>query len=99
MASYLPPGSGPSDRHFELIVRQQPKYARVAIGKEKDRKPIDPPPIVQLKLDGMRDPNNNFLQNPYLILTARLVSPKDEDSSSDETRPRPVQKRTLSRGR
>lgn len=94
MASYLPSGSGPSDRHFELIVRQQPKYARVAIGKEKgtDRKPIDPPPIVQLKLDGMRDPNNNFLQNPYLILTARLVSPKDDDSSSDGDSPSPSPK-------
>jgi hypothetical protein len=94
MASYLPPGSGASDRPFDLIVRQQPKYARVAIGKEKgtDRKPIDPPPIVQLKLDGMRDPNNNYLQNPYLILTARLVSPKDEDSSTDGDSPSPSPK-------
>jgi len=76
---------------YELKVRQQPKYARVAIGKEKgtDRKPIDPPPIVQLNLSSRRDPNNNFLQNPYLILTARLISPKDDDSSPEDTSPSP----------
>ncbi|KAM0113411.1 hypothetical protein ACP6JB_000801 [Aspergillus fumigatus] len=34
---------------FELIIRQQPNRARVAGGKEKERKPVDPPPIVQLR--------------------------------------------------
>ncbi|KAK0641005.1 velvet factor-domain-containing protein [Cercophora newfieldiana] len=94
MASYIPPGADASEQPFKLLVRQQPKYARVAIGKEKgtDRKPIDPPPIVQLRLDGMRDPNNNFLQNPYLILTARLVSGRDDDSSTDGDSPSPSPK-------
>jgi len=40
----------------------------------------------------MRDPNNNFLQNPYLILTARLVSPKDDDSSTEGDSPSPSPK-------
>ncbi|KAK0384753.1 hypothetical protein NLU13_7231 [Sarocladium strictum] len=31
-----------------LVLRQAPVHARVALGKEKDRKPIDPPPVVQL---------------------------------------------------
>jgi len=59
-----------------------------------DRKPIDPPPIVQLTLSpGRRDPNNNFLQNPYLILTARLVGPREhEDSSPDGESPSPEPK-------
>ncbi|EPS31735.1 Spore development regulator vosA [Penicillium oxalicum] len=35
---------------FDLIIRQQPDRARVAGGKEKERKPIDPPPIVQLRV-------------------------------------------------
>ncbi|KAM0122908.1 hypothetical protein ACP6JC_000316 [Aspergillus fumigatus] len=35
---------------FELIIRQQPNRARVAGGKEKERKPVDPPPIVQLRV-------------------------------------------------
>ncbi|KAK0708269.1 velvet factor-domain-containing protein [Lasiosphaeris hirsuta] len=69
---------------YTLRVRQQPKYARVAIGKEKDRKPIDPPPIVQLTVSPRKDPSKQFLQNPYLILTSRLVSVRDEDSSPEE---------------
>lgn len=35
---------------FDLDIRQQPDRARVAGGKEKERKPIDPPPIVQLRV-------------------------------------------------
>ncbi|KAK4149678.1 velvet factor-domain-containing protein [Chaetomidium leptoderma] len=60
---------------FELAVRQQPKYACVAI----ERKPIDPPPIVQLMVNPRKDPSRTFLQNPYLILTARLIRKGDED--------------------
>ncbi|KAL2266184.1 hypothetical protein VTJ83DRAFT_5536 [Remersonia thermophila] len=64
---------------FELAVRQQPKYACVAIGKGKERKPIDPPPIVQLMVNPRKDPARTFLQNPYLILTARLIRKGDDD--------------------
>ncbi|KAL1839455.1 hypothetical protein VTJ49DRAFT_1493 [Mycothermus thermophilus] len=64
---------------FELAVRQQPKYACVAIGKGKERKPIDPPPIVQLVVNPRKDPARTFLQNPYLILTARLIRKGDDE--------------------
>lgn len=44
-----------------------------------ERKPIDPPPIVQLMVNPRKDPARTFLQNPYLILTARLIRKGDED--------------------
>ncbi|KAL1880588.1 hypothetical protein VTK73DRAFT_5393 [Phialemonium thermophilum] len=66
------------DPDYKLEVRQQPSYARVAIGKEKDRKPIDPPPIVQLKVSPKKDPMQNFLQNPYLIMSCQLIKADDE---------------------
>jgi hypothetical protein len=72
---------------FELAVRQQPKYACVAIGKGKERKPIDPPPIVQLMVNPRKDPGRTFLQNPYLILTARLIRKGDEDQD-EQTGPK-----------
>jgi hypothetical protein len=72
---------------FELAVRQQPKYACVAIGKGKERKPIDPPPIVQLLVNPRKDPARTFLQNPYLILTARLIRKGDEDQD-EQTGPK-----------
>ncbi|KAK4147586.1 velvet factor-domain-containing protein [Dichotomopilus funicola] len=67
---------------FELVVRQQPKYACCgadAANTSTERKPIDPPPIVQLAVNTRKDPARTFLQNPYLILTARLIRKGDED--------------------
>lgn len=57
----------------EIVIRQQPVAARVAVGKEKDRKPVDPPPIVQLQVDRRIDPNQNFLQSPYYFMTCSLI--------------------------
>ncbi|PQE33900.1 velvet factor protein [Rutstroemia sp. NJR-2017a WRK4] len=67
----------------ELIVRQQPIYSRV----EVDRKPVDPPPIVQLKIHTRTDPDRNYLQkssnagagsgapaNPGSLLGGTIVS-------------------------
>ncbi|KAK3381508.1 velvet factor-domain-containing protein [Podospora didyma] len=74
----------PAPNDYILEVRQQPVYARIAIGKEKDRKPIDPPPIVQLTVANAKDPNKTYLQNPYLILTAKLW-PVDKSEAKDAT--------------
>ncbi|CAJ0760262.1 260_t:CDS:2 [Entrophospora sp. SA101] len=42
--------------HFRLIIRQQPKQARLCNSKERgNRRPIDPPPIIQLKVDECYD--------------------------------------------
>ncbi|KAF8346679.1 velvet factor-domain-containing protein [Amanita rubescens] len=44
----------PHDRdtlEYELVVRQEPKQARMCgVGGKVDRRPIDPPPIVQLRV-------------------------------------------------
>ncbi|KAL2020409.1 hypothetical protein VTK56DRAFT_8452 [Thermocarpiscus australiensis] len=73
---------------FELAVRQQPKYACVAIGKGKERKPIDPPPIVQLIVNPRKDPAKTYLQNPYLILTARLIRIGDGEPEDQQQGPK-----------
>jgi hypothetical protein len=53
-----------------------------------ERKPIDPPPIVQLMVNPRKDPGRTFLQNPYLILTARLIRKGDEDQDEQQTGPK-----------
>ncbi|PHH59725.1 hypothetical protein CDD81_2643 [Ophiocordyceps australis] len=60
------------DPQRQLTLRQAPMHARVAIGKEKDRKPIDPPPIVQL-LDRRHDGKSGLYDSPYLFMTSSLV--------------------------
>ncbi|KAG8981317.1 hypothetical protein FRB93_008741 [Tulasnella sp. JGI-2019a] len=82
------------DRNFELLVRQQPKQARMCgVGGKADRRPIDPPPIVQLKVTSSNDPNGGlpplastsdketsaFLQNPYYFMFASLAAPDSDE--------------------
>jgi hypothetical protein len=68
-----------------LTVRQQPREALVTVkGKEKFRKPVDPPPIIQLRtIDGV-DPSSNFLQNPYIFVSASLFK-ADRDEAVEHT--------------
>ncbi|PKX92685.1 protein vosA [Aspergillus novofumigatus IBT 16806] len=70
---------------FELIIRQQPNRARVAGGKEKERKPVDPPPIVQLRV---REEGSylaqHYLQSPYYFMCCSLY-----DANEDQPVPVP----------
>lgn len=79
-ATYQPAPSNGSLRPStcQLAIRQQPKEALVTIkDKEKVRKPVDPPPMLELTVNGSTD--QQFLQNPYLFVCATLYkSEKDE---------------------
>ncbi|KAF9579694.1 hypothetical protein BGW38_003944, partial [Lunasporangiospora selenospora] len=61
-----------------LSIRQQPERAKMCGTKERDRRPIDPPPIVQIKLsDPSADKHKDYLQSPYLFMCCNLVTVKD----------------------
>ncbi|OJJ40641.1 hypothetical protein ASPWEDRAFT_47434 [Aspergillus wentii DTO 134E9] len=64
---------------FELTIRQQPDRARVAGGKEKERKPVDPPPIVQLRV---REEGSylaqHYLQSPYYFMCCSLYDATED---------------------
>ncbi|KAI8150100.1 velvet factor-domain-containing protein [Fennellomyces sp. T-0311] len=67
-------------KSFDLIIRQQPVHSRMCgVGERVDRRPIDPPPIVQLKLIGQS--NDEILQSisPYIFLVAVLVPADIQD--------------------
>ncbi|KAH7419064.1 velvet factor-domain-containing protein [Cadophora sp. MPI-SDFR-AT-0126] len=68
---------GLSSHDCELVIRQGPENARVAIGKEKDRKPVDPPPIIQLKISSQVDVAQNYLQSPYFFMSCSLLPESD----------------------
>lgn len=60
-------------QNCKLEVKQDPVEALVATeGKEKTRKPIDPPPIVELKVSSTNDHSQQWLQSPYLFMVASL---------------------------
>ncbi|CAG8725648.1 10898_t:CDS:2, partial [Cetraspora pellucida] len=57
---------------YRLIIRQQPKQARLCSLKERDRRPVDPPPIIQFKVDSCGDE-----AHPYYFMCANLVHPSN----------------------
>ncbi|EEQ33565.1 conserved hypothetical protein [Microsporum canis CBS 113480] len=70
-----------SEEH-ELTFCQQPLRARVAGTKDKERKPIDPPPIIQLHVRDDCEESNNFLQSPYYFMCCSLYSAADGEEPS-----------------
>ena len=66
-----PPGS-----RFRLHVRQQPRAARAG-PDGKDRRTIDPPPVIQLQIEDF-DPDSardmEDLKTPHFVVHCRLVS-------------------------
>jgi len=63
-------GDDSGSHAHQLIIRQNPKHARMCGFGEKDRRPIDSPPIVQLVV---RDKPNGellpgFMDNPYYVM-------------------------------
>ena len=67
--------------NIRLIVRQQPSRAQVMQeNNPKNRKPIDPPPIIELKYDDRDDPNNSqWMVSPRTFMMVTLVDTKDND--------------------
>jgi len=77
-------GEDEDKRTYTLIVSQQPLRARMCGFGEKDRRPIDPPPIVQLVVtdeNGNPDTGANLrmLQNPFFVLHVTLWSEDGRD--------------------
>ncbi|KAJ3127761.1 hypothetical protein HK098_005878 [Nowakowskiella sp. JEL0407] len=65
----------PLSKQVSLVIRQQPKFTKSTGVNEKDRKTIDPLPILQLFVD---DPassgqTKNFVSNPFYFTYATLI--------------------------
>ena len=74
---------------WSLVVRQQPRHAKVAGVKDKDKKPVDPPPILALVIN---DPVSSLhIQSPYLFVSAILEDTDSEKSSKKSPQGPPTQ--------
>ncbi|CAO0801793.1 unnamed protein product [Mucor circinelloides] len=65
-----------SNNPFNLIIRQQPVHSRMCgIGERVDRRPIDPPPVVQIVMNSPDDTSVERLSalSSHLFLIAVLV--------------------------
>ncbi|KAI9883122.1 MAG: hypothetical protein M1823_005106 [Watsoniomyces obsoletus] len=79
-----PASSGPSLARYEIRVRQQPRAARACGFGERDRRVIDPPPIVQLVLRDTAPGGDDAaeLRYPFNVVHCTLWN---EDGTVDET--------------
>ncbi|TKA22972.1 hypothetical protein B0A50_07715 [Salinomyces thailandicus] len=74
-----------NNSNVALFIRQQPKQGLVAVEhKEKSRKPIDPPPIVQIAVQSFGSERDDaWLVSPFLFMIATLL----EGPTGDEVVP------------
>ncbi|KAL4206316.1 hypothetical protein CU097_010366 [Rhizopus azygosporus] len=65
---------------YTLTVRQQPKKARLCSFKDKvDRRPLDPPPIVQLHQTGSINFNNYWISSNFFVIATLIDSENYSD--------------------
>ncbi|KAI8635528.1 hypothetical protein F5Y19DRAFT_14110 [Xylariaceae sp. FL1651] len=72
---------------YTLSFMQQPMHAKAANGKDKDRRPVDPPPILKLEVATDQDPDGVYKQSPYLIVVAYLEYGPGQDHGPDSMPP------------
>lgn len=75
---------------YHLYIRQQPIAARACGAGDRDRRPVDPPPIIQMLMtdfDSMWDLHLDILQDPRFTVGCFLfpVMPAAWSSSSEST--------------
>ncbi|GAP86838.1 putative developmental regulator [Rosellinia necatrix] len=94
--SSLPPSQAQAHPHdsgnkqlekYTLSFMQQPSHAKAANGKDKDRRPVDPPPILKLEVATDQDPDGVYKQSPYLIVVAYLEYGPGQEHSADPMPP------------
>ncbi|KAJ5855960.1 Velvet factor [Penicillium soppii] len=87
-----PPRRPSTQSRYHLHVRQQPVAARACGAGDRDRRPVDPPPIVQILLTDF-DPNSqedrDLLQDPRFTVGCLLfpVSPSSPWAEPTDTDP------------
>ncbi|KAK4546536.1 hypothetical protein LTR36_001753 [Oleoguttula mirabilis] len=83
----------PLPLEYKLIIRQQPVAARACGFGERDRRVIDPPPILELKITDRKTGHPESDWNAMLALHCTLLSP---DGRDDETEVPPQHPEMLS---
>ncbi|GAN08839.1 conserved hypothetical protein [Mucor ambiguus] len=71
----------PVQTNYDLEIRQQPERAKVSLINERDRRPIEPPPILQLHWENCSEEElKKCLQSPFYFTIANLVTEDDPET-------------------
>ncbi|KAJ3352584.1 hypothetical protein HDU83_007891 [Entophlyctis luteolus] len=70
----------PKSHTHRLVMRQHPRLSRsCGYGEKAERRPIDPPPVIQLEITSHEGSDHLHLYNPYYFMYASLI-----DCDTDE---------------
>ncbi|KAL0082107.1 velvet factor-domain-containing protein [Phycomyces blakesleeanus] len=65
-------------------MRQEPQRAKMSVINERDRRPIEPPPILQLNwLNCSTEETKKYLQSPFYFMVANLMKANDTTKALD----------------
>lgn len=66
---------------YDIEIRQQPQRAKVSLVNERDRRSIEPPPILQLQWKNCTEEElKKCLQSPFYFIVANLVTEDDPET-------------------
>ncbi|KAK4521335.1 AP-1 adaptor complex sigma subunit Aps1 [Mucor velutinosus] len=73
----------PNDRDYDIILRQQPARAKISVPNERDKRSIEPPPIVQMQWINFSDEEKKqSLQSPFYFVMVNIVHAEAPDTAS-----------------
>lgn len=72
-----------SNLRFSLRIRQQPQHARSCGFADKDRRSIDPPPVVELLItgDGLSEEDIEIYKRHHYIMSCSILDPSGNDAT------------------
>ncbi|KAI9356637.1 velvet factor-domain-containing protein [Pilaira anomala] len=70
-----------NNRNYNVILRQQPERAKISVRNERDKRSIEPPPILQMKwINCTEEEEKKSLQSPFYFVVVNIVR---ADSTND----------------
>lgn len=74
----LTPPAAPTSR-YHLHIRQQPSAARACGSGDKDRRDIDPPPVLQLLVTDLNEEDHEDMEYSQFVMYCRLYSTEADE--------------------
>ncbi|KAI7886404.1 velvet factor-domain-containing protein [Mucor mucedo] len=69
----------PANRSYDIIQRQHPQQAKVSVSNERDRRSIEPAPILQMKwLNCTSAEQKKSLQSPFYFMVVNIVHTQNQ---------------------
>ncbi|KAG0827073.1 hypothetical protein G6F19_008973 [Rhizopus arrhizus] len=67
--------------NYKIVIRQEPERAKVSLVNERDRRSIEPPPILQLYWENATEEElKKCLQSPFYFMVANLVTEQSPET-------------------